>query len=244
MSAKKRPLDPLRVRIRRFQFIVCLGFLSLVLGAWLSSSLAMRLSQRLIELPSVSLRLLVGVLLEELWVLAALPLLCYGAARIAELRPLTTSVGGALAGEVFVLALDFAREGTLWPSGGWRVNVLRAVAFGSGIFLSYRAVERARAASAQLASEARAKAEAKKSEYDDFLREAEAAGERTAQREAERAAAAAAAQAQASAPAPVAEVSAGAEVVSMVPAADAPASESGTPPEGETPAPAPKASGT
>jgi hypothetical protein len=242
VSAKKRPLDSLRVRIRRFQFIVGLGFLSLVLGTWVSSSLSMRLMQRLYELPSISLRLLVGVLLEELWVLAALPLLCYGAARIAELRPLSTSLGGALAGEAFVLALEFTREGSLWPSGGWRVNVLRAVAFGSGIFFSYRAVERARAASEQLASVARVQAEAKKSEYDTFLREAEAAGERTAQREAERAAAAAAAAGQAPAPAPVEAAPTGAQVVSMVPATAAPAAESGTPPDGETPAPAPKAS--
>lgn len=239
MSAKKRPLESLRVRIRRFQFIVGLGFLSLTGGMLVSSSLAMRLSQRLYELPSGSLRLLVGVLLEELWVLAALPLLCYGAARIVELRPLSTAVGGALSGQMFVLALDFVREGSLWPTAGWRVNVLRCVAFGSGIFLSHRAVVLARAASEQRASEARAQAEAKKSEYDSFLREAEAAGGRTAQREAERAAAAA----QAVAPAPVEAAPAGAQVVSMVPPTETPASEPGTPPDGKTPAPAPKVSG-
>lgn len=239
MSAKKRPFESLRVRIRRFQFILGLGFLSLTLGMLVSSSLAMRLSQRLYELPGSALRLLVGVALEELWVLAALPLLCYGAARIIELRPLTTAVGGALTGQMFVAALDFVREGTVVPSGGWRVNVLRAVAFGAGIFLAHRAVVKARAAVEQLAAKARAQAEAKKSEYDEFLREAEAAGERTAQREAERAAAAAAAQAPASAP--VAPAPAVAQVVSMVPAAED--SAPGTPPEGETPAPAPKASG-
>jgi len=235
VSAKKRPLESLRVRVRRFQFTVGLGFLSLTLGMWVSSSLAMRLNQRLQELPGNALRMLVGILLEELWVLAALPLLCYGAARIVELRPLSTALGGALSGQMFVLAIDFARSGSLWPSGGWRVNVLRAVAFGSGIYLGYRAVLLARAASEQRAAEARAQAEAKKSEYDVFLREAEAAGERTAQREAERAAAAAAAQAGASA-----------EVVSLAPATSTSGSEPGMPPEGETPAsaPAPKASGS
>lgn len=222
MSAKKRPLESLRVRVRRLQFIVGLGFLSLTFGMMVSSSLAMRLSQRLYELPSNALRLLVGVVLEELWVIAALPLFCYGAARIVELRPLSTAIGGALSGQVFVVALDFVREGSLWPTAGWRVNVLRAVAFGSGMFLSYRAVVSARAAAEQLASEAQAQAQAKKSEYDAFLRDAEAAGERSAQREAARAAAAAPAVAPAPAPAP--------EVVA--------------PPEGEAPAPAPKASGT
>ncbi len=236
MSAKKRSLDSLRVRARRFQFTVGLGFMSLMLGAFVSSSLAMRLSQRLYELPGSALRLLVGVVLEELWVLAALPLLAYGASRAVELRPLSTALGAALSGQAFVLALDFAREGSLWPTGGWRVNVLRAVAFGSGVFFTYRAVVLARAASELRASAARAQAEAKKSEYDAFLRDAEAAGERTAQREAERAAVAASSQAGASAPV-VEAAPAVAQVVSMVP-------ESGVQPEGETAAPAPKASGS
>lgn len=231
MSAKKGSLDTLRARARRAQFIIGLGFLSLMLGAILSGSLAMRLSQRLQALPGSTLRMLVGVVLEELWVLAVLPVLCYGAARIVELRPLSTALGGALSGLVFVLALEFVREGTLWTSAGWRVQLLRAVAFGLGVWLSHRAVVRARAASAQRADEARAQAEARKSEYDEFLREAERDGERVAQREAERAAAVA----RTDAPAPAEPASTEAAPAEAVSAEAAPA---------EAPAPVQKASGS
>jgi hypothetical protein len=36
--------------------------------------------------------------LQNLWVLAVLPLLCCGAARIIKLKPLSTAIGGALSG--------------------------------------------------------------------------------------------------------------------------------------------------
>lgn len=218
-TQKKGILEPLRVRVRRFQFIVGLGFAALMVGSFVSGSLAIRLNQRFSELPTGALRLLVGILMEDLWVLAALPLLAYGAARIMELRPLSTALGAALTGEVFVLALQYIREGSLVSEAGWRVDTLRAVAFVVGVVLSHRAVTQGRAAADKVAESARAQAEAKKGEYDEFLREAEREGERAAQREAARAAAAASAQApEAPAPAPAE----GGQVVHMTPASAEP----------------------
>jgi hypothetical protein len=172
-------LEPLRVRIRRFQFILGLGFLALMVGSMVSVSLAYRLSTRIEDLPGELPRLLIGTLLQNLWVLAALPLLAYGAARILELKPLSTALGAALSGEFFVLSLDFVRDGLegLWD--GWVGAVLRLLSFALGVFLSYRAVVSGRAASARTAAAALARAEAQKAEYAEFLREAEKGGERS-----------------------------------------------------------------
>jgi hypothetical protein len=206
-SQSPKALDSLRVRIRRLQFIVGLGFFSLVLGSVLTVNLTVRLSERVQALESDSLRLLIAVLLEHMWIIAVLPVLCYGAARILELKPLTTAVGAALSGEIFVVALYFVRDGTdgLWA--GWFYTALRLIAVTAGVLLSYRAVTRGRAAAAQSASRAQAQAEARKAEYVEFLREAERGAEKSAQREAERVAVAAsaggAAVAVADAPAPV-----------------------------------------
>ncbi|CAM4314205.1 hypothetical protein [Corallococcus exiguus] len=184
MSSKPSALEPLRVRVRRFQFIVGLGFLSLVVGAMLSVSLVLRLHARVSALPSDFLRIPVAVALEDLWVLAVLPTLCYGAARIVALRTWTTAVGAALSGGVFVLALNFVRDGMESFTTGWTVaSALRGLAFVGGILLSARAIRAGRAAAEKGSAEAEAKAVARKSEYDEFLKAAEAGGARLEQRE-------------------------------------------------------------
>ncbi|RKG78577.1 hypothetical protein D7W79_12550 [Corallococcus exercitus] len=184
MSSKPGVLEPLRVRVRRFQFIVGLGFLSLVLGAMLSVSLVLRLHSRVNALPSDFLRIPVAVVLEDLWVLAVLPALCYGAARIVALRTWTTAVGAAVSGGVFVVALNFVRDGMDGLTTGWSfASGLRIVAFVGGILLSARAIRAGRAAAERGSAAAQEKAAARKSEYDEFLKAAEAAGERLEQRE-------------------------------------------------------------
>ncbi|MFL5350271.1 MAG: hypothetical protein ACJ8AT_36310 [Hyalangium sp.] len=226
-SQPPKVLDSLRVRVRRLQFIVGLGFFSLVLGSVLTVNLTVRLSARVQALESDSLRLLLAVLLEHLWILGVLPLLCYGAARILELKPLSTALGAAFSGEIFVVALYFVRDGVdgLWA--GWFYTALRLIAIAAGVLLSFRAVTRGRAAAAESAAKAQAQAQARKAEYVEFLREAERGAEKSAQREAERATVAApmggAAVAVAEAPAPA-----------VVEAAPAPAS-------GEPSAPSPDA---
>ncbi|WP_223644537.1 hypothetical protein [Corallococcus sp. EGB] len=184
MSTKPGVLEPLRVRVRRFQFIVGLGFLSLVVGAMLSVSLVLRLHSRVNALPSDLLRIPVVVVLEDLWVLAVLPVFCYGAARIVALRTWTTAVGAALSGGMFVTALNFVRDGAEGLTSGWSfASVLRILAFVGGILLSARAIQAGRAAAERGSAEAEAKAASRKSEYDEFLKAAEAGGARLEQRE-------------------------------------------------------------
>lgn len=234
MNSKPGVLEPLRVRIRRFQFIVGLGFLSLVMGSVLSVSLTMRLHTRVQALPVGLMRLLVAVVLENLWVLAVLPVLCYGAARVLDLKPWNTAVGAAMSGALFVIALDFARDGVdgLWLGG--LASVLRVVAFVGGVVLSARAVVKGRASAGEQSKKAQAKAQDRKSEYDEFLKAAEQGGARLEQREAQ-----AVASVSAPAEAPVAEaaVPASAEVTSLPvePPASQPASESSPAPASDVP---------
>ncbi|MCP3169917.1 hypothetical protein [Myxococcus qinghaiensis] len=188
MSPKPSVLEPLRVRIRRFQFIVGLGFIALVLGSALSVSLTLRLSLRVQALPFVPLKVLVAVLLENVWLLGVLPVLCYGAGRVMELKPWHTAAGAAVSGATFVLALGFVQGGadSLWLGG--LGSVLNVLAFGVGIFVSARALMAGRAAAAKQSEKTQSKAEERKGEYDDFLRAAEQGGARLEQREAQSAA--------------------------------------------------------
>nr|WP_255203522.1 hypothetical protein [Myxococcus sp. AM011] len=175
----------MRVRIRRFQFIVGLGFIALVLGSALSVSLTLRLSLRVQALPFVPLKVLVAVLLENVWLLGVLPVLCYGAGRVMELKPWHTAAGAAVSGATFVLALGFVQGGadSLWLGG--LGSVLNVMAFGVGIFVSARALKAGRAAAAKQSEKTQSKAEERKGEYDEFLRAAEQGGARLEQREAQ-----------------------------------------------------------
>ncbi|MCE9668009.1 hypothetical protein LY474_09315 [Myxococcus stipitatus] len=184
MSPKTSVLEPLRVRIRRFQFIVGLGFLALIGGSILSVALTLRLAQRIQALPSTMLRELVAILLGNLWVLGVLPMLCYGAARVMELRPWKTAAGAALSGTAFLLFMSFAQGGVgaLWDGG--MGSVFNVVAFGVGIALSARAVKLGRSAAEAQSQKSQSKSEERKSEYEEFLRAAEQGGARLEQREA------------------------------------------------------------
>ncbi|AKQ64860.1 hypothetical protein A176_001772 [Myxococcus hansupus] len=185
MSSKTSVLEPLRVRVRRFQFIMGLGFIALVVGSILSVALTLRLSVRIQAVPVGVLRLTLAVLLENLWVLGVLPLMCYGAARVMELRPWTTGGGAAVAGSLFVHALGFVQNGVngLWLGG--LGSFLSLAAFAGGVVLSARAVAMGRAAAAAQTVKSQAKAQERKSEYDEFLLAAEQGAARLEQREAQ-----------------------------------------------------------
>jgi len=176
-----------------------LGFIALVIGSVFTGSFTLRVYERAQDLPYI-LYVLLAVVLANLWLLGVLPLLAYGAARVLELRPMSTAVGAAFTGQFFVMAVQTASGGTeaLW--NGWLPLAMQVAVFFGGVLLTYRSVLQGRAAAAKGAAQVQAKAEARKSEYDEFLREAERSAEKTAQREAERAAAGTASPAATQAP--------------------------------------------
>jgi hypothetical protein len=168
-----------------------LGFIALVVGNLFTGTFVFRLAARIQDLP-LALQLPIKIAVENLWLLGILPLLCYGAARVLELKPLSTALGAALTGVLFSNLIIFVSSGLdgLWS--GWRVLLLEVAALAGGVLLTLRAVAKGRAAAARSQAQAQAQAEARKVEYLEFLHEAERAGEKTAQREAERASEAAA----------------------------------------------------
>ena len=188
---KKTVLEPLRLRIRRLQFIGGLGFLSLMVGSVLSVSLSQRLALRVQALPFEWLRLLIELGIQKLWVLGVLPVLCYGAARVVDLRPWPTAIGGMLSGQVFLLALEFVQNGIDgWVERGWLFVALDWGVLGLGVWITQRAVVRGRADVVRQAERAQQQAAARKDEYAEFLQAAERGGEKIAQREAAQAGAA------------------------------------------------------
>lgn len=167
-----KALEPLRSRLRRAQFIAGLGFFSAVVGSILSGSLAMRILPRLggwSLLPA----LLVEAAVQRLWVLVALPIVCYAAARIVELRPATAAIGAALTGELFHGLLDYVSLG--W-AGLFRDPgrfLLRLATLALGMLLAMRAVKAARGAALRAEERARQRAAQNRSEYEAFSAEAE-----------------------------------------------------------------------
>lgn len=187
-TQKKTVLEPLRVRIRRIQFTVGLGFLALVVGTVLTSAVSLRLAGRVGALPAWAIELLLAPLLRHLWALAALPVLCYGAARIIELSPWGTAIGAALTGLCFTLAIEFTSNGVdgWMASGGLSLLAELAVVAG-GVVITKRSVVRGRADAGKQQAQAQQQASSRQDEYAEFLRDAELAGEKIAQREAAKA---------------------------------------------------------
>ncbi len=189
MSTQKTSvLEPLRVRVRRIQFTVGLGFLALVIGTALTLALSMRLTGRVGVLPAWAIDYFIAPVLRHLWALAVLPVLCYGAARVIELRAWATALGAAATGLCFTLAIEFTSNGIEgWLENGGLSLVLEGGVLAAGVVLSQRAVARGRADAGKQQTQARQQASARKDEYAEFLREAEREGEKIAQREAAKA---------------------------------------------------------
>jgi hypothetical protein len=239
VSSKPSVLAPVRERIRRFQFVVGLGFMSLIIGLCLiTPALNHRLGPRLEDLPEALFPLvaIISVCIMHLWALAVLPLLCYGAARIIDLKPLSTAVGGVLTGSFFIAVLQAVSQGFEGLSDALGAVALHVSVLAAGVLISYRAVLKGRAAAAQGAAKAQAQAEARKVEYQEFLREAERGAEKSAQREAERTALVASAGGS---PAPVASAAPAPEAPSpaapVVPVSAAPEVSASPSPEPASP---------
>ncbi|HYO53181.1 hypothetical protein [Archangium sp.] len=178
-TQKKSVLDPLRVRVRRLQFTMGLGFLAWVIGSLLTLALSLRLTGRVGVLPSWATGFVIIPVVGNLWVLAVLPVLCYGAARVIELGPWTTALGAAATGLFFTLAITFTSNGIDgWVTQGWLSLALEWGVVAGGVVLSQRAIVRGRADAGRQAELAQQQVATREDEYAEFLQEAERAGEK------------------------------------------------------------------
>lgn len=169
---KPSPLDPVRARVRRVQFVVALGLFAAVVGAIFSAALSMRVAPRMDALGTL-MRILVATAVSRLWVLAALPVTCYAGARVVPLKPASTAIGAAIAGEIFFGAVEVASGGLPALAPDIWAALLRVGTFALGALLSMRAIRAGRAAAERAEASAKRAAEANRAEYAAFAAEAQ-----------------------------------------------------------------------
>jgi hypothetical protein len=177
---KKKLMASAEAGARHLLLMLGFGVAAFVGGTIVSAALVVRVFSRL-DGGSAPLHTLAAALVDGAWVMAALPLIAYFSARFMELKPWSTAGVGAFSGLVFQLALQYVSLGEEGIFGEPARLVGRVVTLGLGVFFTAKAVQKGRAAA--LAAEAAAKtaAEAKKTQYDEFVKQAEALADRREQ---------------------------------------------------------------
>ncbi len=171
-----KPLDALRTRVRRFQLVVGMGFLSVVIGALLAGKLYLALSA-LAGAPLV-VRLLLNGLISTFWAWLVLPPTAYALARVIDLRPWPTALGAIATGLVFMLGVQVVGGGLESLGEQLGPNLVRLAFTAAGAFLTRVAIQRSRAAALRVEAQAKEKAAANKAQYDTFAQEAQRLAER------------------------------------------------------------------
>lgn len=181
--AKRRPLATLEAQARHVLLTIGFGFAAYVLGAIFSSFLLIRLQER-VEVLGDAPRAVVASLVEHFWILVAWPVVAHGLTRVFPLRPWLLALVGAGTGEAFNLGIAIASRGVDDAFAQGLQLWLHVGLMGAGIALTVWAATRGRAAAARAELSAQQKAEAKKGEYDEFVRAAEAIAARTESKDA------------------------------------------------------------
>jgi hypothetical protein len=177
---KRRPLAAAEAGARHLLLMIGFGVIAFVGGSIFMGSLVMRLAQRA-DMSWGPMAFIVVLLTNSGWVLAALPAIAYVSARFMELKAWPTAIIGAGSGLMFQLALFYVSDGENAIIGDKVLLLMRVVALGVGVFLTAAAVKRARAGAAEAEVKAKAQAAAKKTQYDEFVKQAEAMAERREQ---------------------------------------------------------------
>ncbi len=170
--SKPGPLRRVEAALLPFLIAPGLGFLSVVLSSVMTARFVFRLAEGLGESELLRISLLTAI--GQLWAWALLPLLAWGVARIVQLRPWVVSVGGVGTGLFFVLMLSWLARGADGITGEHPLRLaLLVLTSAAGVWLTRRAIRVAEAGKARAQQAALEAAEAKKSQYEEFLREAE-----------------------------------------------------------------------
>jgi len=167
-----KPLAAAETAVRRFLLMVGFGFMAFVGGSVLGSSLGNRLVPRL-EGAGELAGMLAWFFIQGLWVMGVLPGLSYISARFIELKPWPTAIIGAGTGMTFQYALQYVSVGAEGIAGEPTRQALRLLAAGTGIVLTAIAVKKGREAAKVAEDQAKAEAEKKKHQYDEFVKAAE-----------------------------------------------------------------------
>ncbi|MBK7858678.1 MAG: hypothetical protein IPJ65_08660 [Archangiaceae bacterium] len=179
-AAKVKPLAAAETAVRRLLLMVGFGFAAFVGGSILAVSLTTRIATRL-EGSSDTTRLIAGFLIECSWVIVALPAIGYLAARFLEVKPWPTAIIGAGTGVLFQVALQYVSSGAEGLTGEPARQIGRLLGTALGVVLTATAVRHGRELAKISEAKARLEAEKKKTQYDEFVRQAEALAERREQ---------------------------------------------------------------
>jgi hypothetical protein len=180
VEPKRKPLAAAEAGARHLLLMVGFGVMSFVGGMIFMGSLLNRLAMRT-DLGWGPLPYVMAVLTDGGWVLGALPAMAYLAARFMDLKPWPMAIIGAGSGLMFQIALIYVSVGEDGLIGSPVRLALRIACVVGGVFLTATAVKRARAHAKLAEDQAKVEAEKKKSQYDDFVKQAEALAERREQ---------------------------------------------------------------
>lgn len=167
-----KPLAAAETAVRRFLLMVGFGFIAYVGGSMIAASVMTRMAMRL-EGASEPVQFVAWLFISSAWVLLALPGLSGFAARFLDLKPWSTAIIGASTGLMFQLALQYVSGGADGIVGDPVRQLSRLAATAAGIVLTVLAVKRGRELARLAEEQARVEAEKKKSQYDEFVKQAE-----------------------------------------------------------------------
>ena len=172
-----KPLAAAETAVRRFLLMIGFGFMAYVGGSMIASSIAYRIAARL-EGSGDGLRMVVGMLTESAWILLALPAVSWVAARFLDVKPWSTAIIGASTGLFFQVALQYVSAGSDGLTADPKRQLARLVCAAAGIALTVIAVNRGRELARQADERAKLEAEKKRTQYDEFVQQAEALANR------------------------------------------------------------------
>jgi hypothetical protein len=199
-----KPLAAAETAVRRLLLMIGFGFAAFVGGSTLAVNMTGRIAARL-EGASEPARLFAGFLVEGAWVMLVLPGIAWIAARFLEVKPWPTAIIGAGTGLTFQIALQYVSSGAEGVVGEPARQLTRLLGAGIGVVLTALAVKRGRELARVAEEQAKVEAQKKKTQYDEFVRQAEALAERREQVPISPAAASPAEEPKPAEPAPSAE---------------------------------------
>ena len=166
---KQKPLAILEAKVRQLMLMIGLGFMAMVGGLIFSTSLDFRLKDRLESIDGTALRIVIGILIERLWILFVFPVMLNLASRFLELPLWRAAILGALTGELFSTAVQYASTGFDGVLGDWRRDLVHGGTLVAGVCFAVWAGKQGRAWAEGRQKLADVAAAGRKAQYDEFL---------------------------------------------------------------------------
>lgn len=177
MTTPQPPLARAEALSRQILLSAGLGFFAMVVGSVLSGILIGAVWQASHGSKSVWPLLVVQLVTMRAWVWAVLPAMAYATGLIARLQPRRAAVIAVLTGEAFSLMVRVAGGGLEGLKRHWLEMLMWLLTSLGGMWLTYRAIMRARSVVERRQERVAEIAKNNRAEYEYFRQEAERLGE-------------------------------------------------------------------